>query len=133
MNVGAAVCTLCIHGAVILAFLPSCVQIASPPPPPRPPEQDAAIVFVGADPAGTLACDSSYSGFGVMALADGKVWDVAPGSPADRAMIREGDIIENVAEFSPNTLAEGTEITLQVRRDGVLAVKHLRIGRICYQ
>ena len=79
-----------------------------------------------------MACEHSYIGIGLMASLNGYVHDVAPGSPADRAHVRIGDYFENRDDFTPDTLPEGTEITLQMMRGSVTTAKRIRVARVCY-
>jgi hypothetical protein len=135
MQKRAAAFSLTLHLAALLVVMPprcTSSETDKTEPPPDQRHKSSSIVFMGISDTGTVQCQSSYTGFGVLAGPTGRVFDVAQGSPADRAMILAGDIIENAEDFWPNALPEGTEITLRVVRNGVLTIKKLRIGPICY-
>jgi C-terminal processing protease CtpA/Prc len=90
------------------------------------------VVFVATSGDGAGQCDGSYTGIGVMAGRNGEVWEVAPGGPAARAVILAGDVIENIDILSPNSMPEGAQVVLFVRRGAVTTPKMLTIGRVCY-
>lgn len=90
-------------------------------------------MFVQLAEDGTLACDHFYVGIGVMTSVMGRVTDVAHDSPAARAFIREGDVMENRDDFSPDSLPVGTEITLRMTRGDVTTLKKLKVARVCYR
>lgn len=78
------------------------------------------------------AClNASYRGIGVKRYWAGEVFEVGPGTPAERAGIRVGDTLLNDDEFVRDSVPVGTRMTARVLRDGIELVLPIVIGDIC--
>jgi predicted metalloprotease with PDZ domain len=129
--------TVLLHAALAAALLVRCTPaIPSEPPKKAESQQERKPIEIRLLPAGEEGdnyCDSSYTGIGVMvSRLDGHIIDVAPGSPADRAGVKEGDIYLNADEFPPDSLKPGSRITLRIQRAGRTFNLQAVIGRVCY-
>lgn len=76
-------------------------------------------------------CETFYMGIGVVhSSLFGEISEVVPGSPADRAGIKVGDIpldALNIRDKYP----EGTNITIPILRNGIMYEIPVTIGKIC--
>lgn len=123
-----------LHASLLIGLIPACTTpLPRSPVKPTASSPGRAPSFVQVVPDGTIACERSYIGIGIISSFSGYVSDVAPGSPAERAHIRIGDYFDNRDDFMPDTLPEGAEITLQMRRDDVVTLKAVRVARVCYR
>jgi hypothetical protein len=88
--------------------------------------EGTSLSFAAAD-GGGLACDESYLGVGVKVSWSGRVIEVSPGGPAQRAGIVVGDVIHNpwYDEYE-----DGLYVVRVVRGDVTVRYKMKR-ERIC--
>lgn len=133
MNPRAAALALGLHACLLVPLLPACTTKTPPAPKTGSPRPAEKPVFVRLVPDGTQTCARSYIGIGLMSSFTGYVSDIAPGSPAERAHIRVGDVFENRDDFEPDGLPEGSVVVLQMRRGDVVTLKTLRVARVCYR
>ncbi len=72
-----------------------------------------------------------YTGIGARVNSAGFIVDLAAGGPADRAGLRPGDAILNVADLPIDAYPVGQSVGLRLLRDGVETAAVVRIGAIC--
>lgn len=76
-------------------------------------------------------CESYYMGIGIVHSSFlGKIVEVVPGGPADKAGIKVGDIPLDSLEIR-DKYEEGTQITIPILRDGIMYQIPVTIGKIC--
>jgi hypothetical protein len=129
--------TISIHAAVLLPlFLHGCQHKASTPPPPVKVEVGSSMdtKLRGQDAVATgLACGGSlYKGVGVHVLPwNGRVLDVGPGTPAEKAGIKDMDVILNDDILGTDRYPVGTVLALRVLRGGVVIDINVIVEIIC--
>lgn len=72
----------------------------------------------------------SYRGIGIKHFW-GPIQDIGAGSPAERAGLREGDLLMNDDILGPDRYPIGTRLVLRIERDGRTMDVPVTIGEIC--
>ncbi len=79
-----------------------------------------------------LACGgSNYDGLGIMTDGFGRVIDVGPNTPAERAGLLRDDIFLNSEDFWPGKFKPGHNDVLKIRRGAQRLDLPVTIGVIC--
>lgn len=102
-------------------------------------EEKAIDVVILTDEQSTVAAarttptcpGSSYTGIGIFSAAGGEVWHVGANTPASRAGIEPGDVVENIEILDPNRYSVGTPLQLRVARGGQVRTVTVFIGTVC--
>ncbi len=72
-----------------------------------------------------------YTGIGATVNSAGFIVELAPGGPAERAGVRPGDAILNLADLPIDAYPAGQPVALRLLRDGAEAATVVLIGAIC--
>jgi predicted metalloprotease with PDZ domain len=130
--------TTLLHTLMLCLALSTCSELKQQEeikPSPQQPEDgtDVQIKLLPSEKGLGTNCPDTYTGIGTITGFDGTVFEVAPGSPADKAGLRVGDELLNNEDFGINKWKEGTQKTMKIKRNGKVVTKTITIGTICYE
>jgi S1-C subfamily serine protease len=131
MSRGTAGClTVALHSLLAALVMVSCTQVAPAAVPSGGAPRPMDVVLLESTPAGMLACPGRiYEGVGFTHSWGGFVIQVAPGSPAARAGMQQGDFVSGYEII--DSLSVGDCLTLTLTREDQDRKIRLCLERIC--
>lgn len=136
MNTAALALTVALHSLLAASALVRCTEPAAAQEHDKPKPREGEAIEVRLIPStedgeNNLDCQKTYRGIGIKRSWGGRIFDVVPGGPADKAGIRVDDVMVNDA-LEIDRYMVGHKVTVRVERDGRQFEVEVVIGRVCF-